>query len=419
MQNAKLFHRNFNLIVLGQIISLFGNAILSFALPLHLLKLTASGTIFGVVMAISIIPTILFSPIGGVIADRMNRRNIMVTLDFITCVIVLLSGFFIEFMAVPVISITLVFLSIIRSFYLPVVQSSIPAITSPENLLKGNSVINIINSLSALIGPILGGFLYSFFGLNIIIAIGSLAFFLSAVMELFIKMPHQKIPLVENPIKTAKSDFSGSLTFITKNQPVIIKTLGLVVFMNLLMTAFVTVGIPYIINIHLGLSSELYALAQSAMGLGALTGGLLVGLFSSKLTMATYHRPLLIASLFLPPMGFVLLLSNPMLSYWIILFSSMMILISGTMFSIAVLTYIQQLTPIDLIGKVMALITTFSLCALPLGQSLYGFLFENFPTMISAFIFSTTLLLLFLAFYAKKMWQRESLKELSSTLKQT
>ena len=78
-----LFSRDFTLVVIGQIISLFGNAAVRFALPLYLLNQTGSPALYGTVMACAFIPSILLSPIGGIVADRVNKRNIMVILDFL------------------------------------------------------------------------------------------------------------------------------------------------------------------------------------------------------------------------------------------------------------------------------------------------------------------------------------------------
>ena len=77
------------MVLIGQIISLFGNTILRFALPLYLLNKTGSASLFGVVSACAFIPMILITPIGGIIADRVNKRNIMVILDFFTAIITL------------------------------------------------------------------------------------------------------------------------------------------------------------------------------------------------------------------------------------------------------------------------------------------------------------------------------------------
>lgn len=87
-----LLSRDFVLLVAGQGISLFGNMMLRFAMSMWVLDKTGSATIFASVLAISIVPTILLSPFGGVLADRVNRRTIMVALDAISAVLVLASA---------------------------------------------------------------------------------------------------------------------------------------------------------------------------------------------------------------------------------------------------------------------------------------------------------------------------------------
>ena len=60
--NKKLFHKDFTMMVIGQIISIFGNSILRFAISLYVLDLTGSASIFAGILAISMLPTILLSP---------------------------------------------------------------------------------------------------------------------------------------------------------------------------------------------------------------------------------------------------------------------------------------------------------------------------------------------------------------------
>ena len=72
--------RNFILLVAGQGISLFGNMMLRFAMSMWVLDETGSATAFASILAISFVPMILGAPFGGVLADRMNRRTLMVIL---------------------------------------------------------------------------------------------------------------------------------------------------------------------------------------------------------------------------------------------------------------------------------------------------------------------------------------------------
>ena len=158
--NKKLFHKDFTMMVIGQIISIFGNSILRFAISLYVLDLTGSASIFAGILAISMLPTILLSPIGGMVSDRLSRKYIMVILDFATALLILLfvcslgSSYI-----VVVIAVFMVLLSLIQSFYQPSVQASIPSITDKDNLVAANSVVYQINALANLLGPILGGLL--------------------------------------------------------------------------------------------------------------------------------------------------------------------------------------------------------------------------------------------------------------------
>lgn len=139
--NDKLFTRDFSLVVIGQIISLFGNSILRFALPLYLLEETGSASLFGIVTACSFIPMILLSPAGGIVADRVNKRNIMVILDYATSALILLFSAALGHVSlVLLLIITLMALYGIQGAYQPAVQASLPALLSPGRLLSGNAV---------------------------------------------------------------------------------------------------------------------------------------------------------------------------------------------------------------------------------------------------------------------------------------
>ena len=123
----KLFSKDFLLVVTGQIISLFGNATVRFALPLYLLNQTGSSALYGAVTACAFIPAILLSPVGGIVADRVNKRNIMVALDTLTGIFVLCAAVFLSGdNAVVVISVLLVILSVLGAFETPTVQACIP-----------------------------------------------------------------------------------------------------------------------------------------------------------------------------------------------------------------------------------------------------------------------------------------------------
>ncbi len=190
---TKLFRRDFTLVVIGQIISLFGNSILRFALPLYLLRETGSSTLFGVVTACSFAPMVILSMVGGVLADRVNKRNIMVGLDFSTAAIIMLFYFSLgKIPTVPLFIVTLMLLYGISGTYQPAVQASVPLLVAKEKLMAGNAVINQVNTLSGLLGPVIGGVMFTLWDIDPILLLSASCFTFSAIMEIFIHIPHKK-----------------------------------------------------------------------------------------------------------------------------------------------------------------------------------------------------------------------------------
>ena len=78
---TKTLNRNFVLLVIGQASSMFGAVLLKFTVSLLILDLTSSAALFGTIAAISYLPPIFLAPLGGIIADRKNKRNLMIALD--------------------------------------------------------------------------------------------------------------------------------------------------------------------------------------------------------------------------------------------------------------------------------------------------------------------------------------------------
>ncbi|GHV02432.1 hypothetical protein AGMMS49521_4210 [Campylobacterota bacterium] len=283
-----LFKRDFSLVAIGQIVSIFGNQILRYALPLYLLNKTGSAALFGTILAISFIPMLLLFPIGGIIADRLNKRNIMVALDFSTAALIflffLLAG---TIDIVPLTAVTMMILYGIQGAYQPAVNASIPALVNAEHIMQGNSVVNMINSVASMAGPVIGGLLFAALGLTPILYISIGCFFASAVMEIFIRIPFEKKETKGNIVAIGFGDIKESLQFMFRQKPVLWKMSIVFASVNLLLTALILIALPVLITQHLGFgestANRLYGYAQGVLGAGAVLGGLLAGVLSKKL----------------------------------------------------------------------------------------------------------------------------------------
>lgn len=380
MHKTTLFHRDFTLVVIGQIISLFGSAILRFTLPLYLLRQTDSAVLFGAVGAAAFVPAVLCSPIGGAAADRVNKRNMMVLLDFSTAGLILTFALLLgRAPLVPLTAVCLMLLYGIAGAYQPAVQASIPLLAGSEQLTSANAVIHMVNTLSGLLGPVAGGILFGSFGIRPVLWVSAGCFFLSAVMELFIHIPPPP-QAAGTVLSTLRQDLGESWRFIRWERPVFLSVMLVLALFNLVLSAALIVGVPVAVIQTLGMRDSRLGLTQGAMGLGGLLGGLLTAFLGKRMRLRRGSVLLLAASLTAAGMAAALLPGvAPAAGYWIVTAMSFAVMVLSTMLVVLLSAAVQRQTPPALLGKVMAFIMAVSNCASPLGQTVYGALFETIP----------------------------------------
>ena len=274
MQKTKRFGKDFILVIIGQIISLFGNAVLRFALPLYLFDQTGSPTLLGLVSAGSFLPMVVLSPVGGIVADRVNKRNIMVVLDFSAAALIALFALALGRMPlVPLLMAVLLLLYGIQGAYQPAVQASIPLLAAPEQLMPANAAVNMVSSLASLVGPVLGGVLYSWNGLRPILYVSCACFVFSAVMETFIRIPHASRGDGGSIWRVAQKDMARSLRYIFREKPVVGRIILLVCAFNLFMSSMLIIGLPVILRQTLAVDTLRYGLSQGALAAGGRDSG--------------------------------------------------------------------------------------------------------------------------------------------------
>lgn len=401
-------NQNFVMVVIGQIISLFGNAILRFALPLYLLSETGSAALFGIVSACAFIPMIVLAPVGGIFADRVNKRNIMVVLDFSTAALVLCILLLLGKMDIVALIFTALFLLYgIQGAYQPAVQASIPALLSREHIMQGNAVINLVSSFSGLIGPVIGGTLFGFFGIRPILYVSLLCFLLSAVMEIFIRIPFEKKEGQGNIFLIGLKDLKESFIYMKDEQPLIMQFSLAVAAINMILSALMIIGMPVIVTQLLDFDSEtanrLYGYAEGIMAAGSLCGGMGAGVLAGKMKAEKGYLLLFYDALTLIPIGLALMLSVPtIISYGILMVSCFVMMSLATLFSIQIMSYLQMIVSSDLIGKVISCAMCIGMCATPVGQAIYGGLFEILKGKVFGVFFIVTVLIVLLAFAMKK-----------------
>ena len=408
MKKEKLFTRNFTLLILGQVSSLTGNYTLKFALSMYVLEQTGSASIFAGMLSAALLPTVLLSPFGGILADRANRKWIMVALDTLSGLVVLAAGLLLPLgRELWVIGALLVLLSVLAAFESPTVQACVPQMVSPQNLVQGNAVVSQVSAVTSLVTPFLGSLFYTAFGIGPVFAAAVVCFWLTALLECMIHLEYQKPPRTAGIGAIVREDLAVSAHFLRREQPNILKLLLLAALAGMFVSGTAVVGFPYLVRTVLGLSATYYGAAESAMGAAAILGSLCAGLMGKKLRVRDLAAIFLSFGLSLFPIGFSFLLPvGRMARYGVLLFFFCVCQLGVCIFSTYAITLIQQRTPEQLMGKVMSCVFTLSMCAQPVGQVVYGALFDCFSDSVYWVLIPTGMLICLIAVASRGFLKR-------------
>lgn len=408
MKKEKLFTRNFTLLILGQVSSLTGNYTLKFALSMYVLEQTGSASIFAGMLSAALLPTVLLSPFGGILADRANRKHIMVALDTLSGLVVLAAGLLLPLgRELWVIGALLVLLSVLAAFESPTVQACVPQMVSPQNLVQGNAVVSQVSAVTSLVTPFLGSLFYTAFGIGPVFAAAVVCFWLTALLECMIHLEYQKPPRTAGIGAIVREDLAVSAHFLRREQPDILKLLLLAALAGMFVSGTAVVGFPYLVRTVLGLSATYYGAAESAMGAAAILGSLCAGLLGKKLRVRDMAAIFLSFGLSLFPIGLSFLLPvGRMARYGVLLFFFCVCQLGVCIFSTYAITLIQQRTPKQLMGKVMSCVFTLSMCAQPVGQVVYGALFDCFFDSVYWVLIPTGVLICLIAVASRGFLKR-------------
>ena len=363
--------RDFRLLVAGLGISLFANLMLRFAMSMWVLDETGSAAAFASILTASILPTILLSPLGGVMADRTNRRTVMVALDALSAVTVLVCAaiFSAAGFNLAAIAVMQVVLAVLDAMETPTVQAALPQMfrSHGEDVMRrAMAVVNVVNQTSTLVPAVLGGVLYAAVGAMPMMGITIVGFGAAAVVECFIRLDAPDRGDVGRV--TAVDDLRAAGRFLTRERPHVLHLVLICAALNFLVTGYAEVGFPYMVRTVLGFGSTAYGIAYGLVGASGLLGALVGGRVARSLSMRRF--PTAIAMTI--PAGGVMRLA-------VLTASTCGTMIAITLANLIAVPAIQMGCPEDMTGKVMSLALSASMCAQPLGQIAYGWAYSVYP----------------------------------------
>lgn len=385
--------RNIIYLMLGQFISVFGGAILRFALSLFVLDVTGRADVFATVLAISSVP-VLFAPIGGAIADRFDRKILMVLMDVANAIIAALLFLVVGTSeSILGIGILIFILAIVGSFDTPVVGASIPLLVEEHELEKINGLSNGILQLSNVVAPIIGGIFYGLMGAKLLVASSIVFFVIATIVESFLKIPFEKRERTTGTVmEILTADLKDGFKEVKNNQ-VIFKSIVIAAAINFVLTSFFIVGLPIILRMTLQVNDTMYGIGMGVFSLSSIVGAILAGPLTKNLKFNNFYRVFTYSGIILVITNILLSMTSASIGFMVVLIMEIIIGMMLSAISIYLISLVQKITPKANLGKVMATIIAVAQCAVPLGQLVMGLVFRNTTTnvfipllMISVFV---------------------------------
>lgn len=272
--------RNICLYSIAKTVSIFGSSIYSFALGLYVLQITGSALNFAITLVLGTIPMIVMNPFAGVIADKIDKKKLVVCMDLLSgCLLIavyILSSYY--GLNLFLIYTTTFLMTVFTTFFGIGLEAAKPNIVSKERLMSINSISKIIDSISLILGPMLGGIVFAVFDMKTFIIINGISFILSGISILFInfKLFEQNIN-EEYSIREIHfiKDIKEGYSYLMERES-LKNTFNILISLNFFLGFSVTVPLPYIINTVLNLSSKQFGMIQGTFPIGMIVGAVLV-----------------------------------------------------------------------------------------------------------------------------------------------
>lgn len=269
--------RNFRVYALGQIISIIGTWMQMIAMPWLVYKITGSPAALGMATFANTLPMLLFSYPGGILADRYNRRKILIACQALAMIqsgvlaAMVLSGY-----ADLVSILVLAFIGgTVTAVSFPARQSFAPDLVAPEKLTNALALSSAIWNTCRMLGPAVAGVVIAFWGEGICFALNSISFLAPLITLNMIRTRSEMEtdPDQQKERKKKADDGQNLLTFL--QDPRIAAALGMMAIVTIFGTQY-NVLMPVIVDKFLNGTSTTMGFMACAGGVGALTGSLLV-----------------------------------------------------------------------------------------------------------------------------------------------
>jgi MFS family permease len=259
----------------GQGISFVGDYVSMVALVILVVEISGSATAVGGVLVARLLPT-LASPLFGVLADRLDRRVVLVASDLARAVLVLGLVFVRDLIALYVLAFLI---GLARAFFTPTVRAAFPSVVAEGNLTKANAIISGTFSVSITLGPALGGLLVASVGVNAAFVLDSATYLISAILLSRIPLPRPQGEREGTLVRELRAGFA----YLGRARVPMALVMG--AFLLNFTTDLTVPAEAFLARETFGAGSVGYGLLVSVWGAGMIVGSALTAVLENRLNL--------------------------------------------------------------------------------------------------------------------------------------
>ncbi len=366
----------------GQLLSQIGDQCLLIAAITLISDLSRSPLAMLIPVISMIVPQIAFGLMGGVLADRWNRKAIMIVADVLRGLIVLSVMWVGQAGDLWILYLVAASLAMLGVFFYPARNAALPNLVPPELLMAANGMVQASYIIALIVGPAIAGPVVQLWGAPAAAGFDSATFFVSAILIATIHIPSvacQEHQALDGSRPSVWHDMQAGLRFIHRNRP-IRQTMTITALATLGVGAIILLAVPHLKQ-ELEAGGLQYGFAMSMLGLGSVLGGVVVNRLSRHFLASTLVGTLLI----LAGAAIVLFAFAP--SYLAVLVSVAVLGLCIVIARGALETIIQALTPDYMRGRVQSTVNLLVVSSTAVAEGLFavlGSLFEVQKVFLAA-----------------------------------
>jgi DHA3 family macrolide efflux protein-like MFS transporter len=370
LANKKTF-RSYLFFWTGQLFSLLGSTVVFFVISFWIADVYRDPMITAFASFLYIIVMTICMPIAGVIADKVNRRTMIVVVDSLQAyvTIILMIFFYFGVVNIWIVYVILSLRSMFQAFHLPVVNAIIPTMVPKDKLSRINGINFLFTGVVQFIAPFIGAALILMLSIYMIFWVDVITFFIALIPLLLIKIPSvMKVNNIEEKVEKASFLKEFRLGFKTLRYiPGLFIMIILSSLLNFLLRPIDTQMNIFILEVHGGTAGHV-ALAQMVF-----TGGMIAGaLFTSIKKKWKNKIRVIFISIILALTGYIIFGIAPPRNYYFMGIGGVLLGFNLPIVNSLYQTFVQTAVPADKLGRVTSIDHTFSMAISPAGSLLSG-----------------------------------------------